>query len=207
MVSPCQWLSICQPCRSLDFLQQRLLHVVAVETWVGVSLWFRNRVHQHLVGCIKPVVTSEIEQKNSTNSSPDFWIINQFHDRESEPNFDHRQLTIFGCFQKNRGKTPKMDGLFHGKPYFLMDDLGGPPLFLETPICQMDWQNDPTPPDASTGFGVSVCDLVPWISQWIGKTRSFGEVLKRLRFSGCVLGGWWLKTLREGYVSTPNWVL
>ena len=27
---------------------------------------------------------------------------------------------------------PKMDGLFHGKPYFLMDDLGGPPLFLET---------------------------------------------------------------------------
>ena len=27
---------------------------------------------------------------------------------------------------------PKMDGLFHGKPYFLMDDLGVP-LFLETP--------------------------------------------------------------------------
>ena len=27
-----------------------------------------------------------------------------------------------------------MDGLFHGKPYFLMDDLGVP-LFLETPIC------------------------------------------------------------------------
>ena len=27
-----------------------------------------------------------------------------------------------------------MDGLFHGKPYFLMDDLGGKPLFLETPI-------------------------------------------------------------------------
>ncbi len=26
-----------------------------------------------------------------------------------------------------------MDGLFHGKPYFLMDDLGVPP-FLETPI-------------------------------------------------------------------------
>ena len=28
--------------------------------------------------------------------------------------------------------VPKMDGLFHGKPYFLMDDLGVP-LFLETP--------------------------------------------------------------------------
>ncbi len=41
---------------------------------------------------------------------------------------------------KNRGKTTKMDGLFHGKPYCLIDDLGGPPLFLETPICQMDWQ-------------------------------------------------------------------
>ena len=26
-----------------------------------------------------------------------------------------------------------MDGLFHGNPYFLMDDLGVP-LFLETPI-------------------------------------------------------------------------
>ncbi len=34
---------------------------------------------------------------------------------------------------KNRGKTPKMDGLFHGKPYFLMDDLGVS-LFLETPM-------------------------------------------------------------------------
>ena len=28
--------------------------------------------------------------------------------------------------------VPKMDGLFHGKPYFSMDDLGVP-LFLETP--------------------------------------------------------------------------
>ena len=27
-----------------------------------------------------------------------------------------------------------MDGENNGKPYFLMDDLGGPPLFLETPI-------------------------------------------------------------------------
>ena len=35
---------------------------------------------------------------------------------------------------KNRGKTPKMDGLFHGKPYEQMDDLGVFPLFLETPI-------------------------------------------------------------------------
>ena len=29
---------------------------------------------------------------------------------------------------KNRGVSPKMDGLFHGKPY----DLGVFPLFLET---------------------------------------------------------------------------
>jgi len=34
----------------------------------------------------------------------------------------------------NRVKTPKMDGENNGKPYFLMDDLGGNPLFLETPI-------------------------------------------------------------------------
>ncbi len=26
---------------------------------------------------------------------------------------------------KNRGKPPKMDGLFHGRLYFSMDDLGG----------------------------------------------------------------------------------
>ena len=34
-----------------------------------------------------------------------------------------------------------MDGLFHGKPYFLMDDLGNP-LFLEIPIFlgpQISW--------------------------------------------------------------------
>ena len=36
---------------------------------------------------------------------------------------------------KNRGgKPPKMDGENNGKPYEQMDDLGGPPLFLETPI-------------------------------------------------------------------------
>ncbi len=27
---------------------------------------------------------------------------------------------------KNSGKTPKMDALFHGKPYEQMDDLGVP---------------------------------------------------------------------------------
>ena len=35
---------------------------------------------------------------------------------------------------KNRGFL-KLDGLFHGKSYQQMDDLGGPPLLLETPIC------------------------------------------------------------------------
>ena len=34
---------------------------------------------------------------------------------------------------ENSGKTPKMDGEHHGKPYDQMDDLGVP-LFLETPI-------------------------------------------------------------------------
>ena len=34
---------------------------------------------------------------------------------------------------KNRAFSPKMDGLFHVKPYEQMDDLGVPnfPLFLE----------------------------------------------------------------------------
>ena len=31
---------------------------------------------------------------------------------------------------KNRGKNPKMDGENHGKPYFLMDDLGGKPTIF-----------------------------------------------------------------------------
>ena len=36
---------------------------------------------------------------------------------------------------KTRGKTPKMDGENNGKPYFLMDDLGGkPPIFGNTHI-------------------------------------------------------------------------
>ena len=44
-------------------------------------------------------------------------------------------ILTYRYFQKNRGKTPKMDGLFHGKPYEQMDDLGvkthifgGPPI-------------------------------------------------------------------------------
>ena len=41
---------------------------------------------------------------------------------------------VYGCEPENRGKTPKMDGENNGKPYEQMDDLGGTPLFLETPI-------------------------------------------------------------------------
>ncbi len=43
---------------------------------------------------------------------------------------------IYGCQPKNRGGKlpPKMDGENNGKPYEQMDDLGGFPLFLETPI-------------------------------------------------------------------------
>ena len=33
------------------------------------------------------------------------------------------------------GGYPKMDGENKGKPYEQMDDLGGPPLFLETAMC------------------------------------------------------------------------
>ena len=32
---------------------------------------------------------------------------------------------------KNRRKTPKMDGLFHGNPYEQMDDLGAKPSRLQ----------------------------------------------------------------------------
>ncbi len=41
------------------------------------------------------------------------------------------EKTSFDCFQKMGvepkigGVSPKMDGLFHGKPYEQMDDLGG----------------------------------------------------------------------------------
>ena len=51
---------------------------------------------------------------------------------------------------KNRGKTSKMDGLFHGKPYEQMDDLGGvPPIFGSTPILrELTW-----------------CDRPPWAKE------------------------------------------
>ena len=39
---------------------------------------------------------------------------------------------------KNRGKTPQMDGENNGKPYEQMDDLGGFPIFLETPTFLFD---------------------------------------------------------------------
>ena len=38
---------------------------------------------------------------------------------------------------KNRGVSPKMNGEYNGKPYFLMDDLGVP-LFSETSIWTLD---------------------------------------------------------------------
>ena len=48
-----------------------------------------------------------------------------------------------GCQPKNRGILhPKMDGENHGKPYFLMDDLGGfPIIFGSTPT----WTDKPSP--------------------------------------------------------------
>ena len=44
-----------------------------------------------------------------------------------------RSFSYMGV-SKNRGKTTKMDGENNGKPLLKWDDLGGPPLFLETPI-------------------------------------------------------------------------
>ena len=42
---------------------------------------------------------------------------------------------LYTGVSKNRGKPPKMDGLFHGKPYEQMDDLRGfPTIFGSTPI-------------------------------------------------------------------------
>ena len=43
-----------------------------------------------------------------------------------------QRLSQTKIWAKNRGGPPKMDGLFHGKPYEQMDDLEVP-LFLETP--------------------------------------------------------------------------
>ena len=56
---------------------------------------------------------------------------------------DGRQV-VHGC-QPKIGKTPKMDDLFHGKPYFLMDVLGVP-LFLETPTFEgsLPWKTKKT---------------------------------------------------------------
>ena len=39
-------------------------------------------------------------------------------------------LLTYGCFQKNRGKKPKMDGENNGKPYEQMDDLGVPLFWM-----------------------------------------------------------------------------
>ena len=34
---------------------------------------------------------------------------------------------LYGCFSKNRGVSPKMDGENNGKPFFELDDFGGKP--------------------------------------------------------------------------------
>ena len=39
-------------------------------------------------------------------------------------------ICVYGCWTKNRGVSPKMDGENNGKPYFLMDDLGGKPTIF-----------------------------------------------------------------------------
>ena len=49
------------------------------------------------------------------------------HMTQNSPNFI---LVTCGWKPKNRGVSPKMDGLFHGKPYKKMDDLGGKPTIF-----------------------------------------------------------------------------
>ena len=44
--------------------------------------------------------------------------------------FDSKGGKLILDVSKNRGKTTKMDGENHGKPYFLMDDLGGVPIIF-----------------------------------------------------------------------------
>ena len=46
-------------------------------------------------------------------------------------------MSDMGVEPKIGGKSPKLDGENNGKPYEQMDDLGGPPLFLGTPICSL----------------------------------------------------------------------
>ena len=50
-----------------------------------------------------------------------------------------RRKGYFWVFPKIGVFTPKMDGLFHGKPYVQIDDLGGftTPIFSSTPIYLM----------------------------------------------------------------------
>ena len=45
---------------------------------------------------------------------------------------------------KNRGNTPKVDGENNGKPYFLMDDLGGKPTIFGNTHVSYGWVESPT---------------------------------------------------------------
>ena len=47
-----------------------------------------------------------------------------------QPGVDCHAMLHMDVEPKNRGKTTKMNGEHHGKPYEQMDDLG-----VETPIC------------------------------------------------------------------------
>ena len=81
---------------------------------------------------------------------------------------------------KNRGKTPKMDGENHGKPYEQMDDLGENPLFLEAPIWRHlgigNHQDKPHQADRRVAFGVSDSSVF-W--RWNG---SFGKDTKHISY-------------------------
>ena len=60
-----------------------------------------------------------------------------------------------------------MDGLFHGKPYLLMDDLGVP-LFLETPILFNS-------PFHFFSIKKSTLEMMMKKCGWLGKKRMYSQ--------------------------------
>ena len=84
-------------------------------------------------------------------------------------------------------KTPKMDGLFHGKPYYLMDDLGVfQPIFLETPRSTLyllwlsSWDGDISNTARNGRFKHTKLVTPPKTSPNVGGQKLKKERLKRL---------------------------
>ena len=74
--------------------------------------------------CKNHHLISHIQSSPCTSSNPP----------PAAPSHPANPLETYGCWTKNRGKTPKMDGENHGKPYLKWMIWGENPLFLETTI-------------------------------------------------------------------------